>query len=73
MEPIDMKIIYTNLNQMDLPNKFEILVQLQLTEFSDLPSLYDQIKFLQRSTFTLNVTQIQLLLGVSKNKPKNRI
>ena len=73
MEPIDMKIIYTNLNQMDLPNKFEILVQLQLTEFSDLPSLYDQIKLLQRSTFTLNVTQIQLLLGVSKNKPKNRI
>lgn len=66
MEPIDMKIIYTNLNQMDLPNKFEILVQLQLTEFSDLPSLYDQIKFLQRSTFTLNVNQIQLLLGVSK-------
>ena len=65
MEPIDMKTIYNNLNQMDIKNKGDLLMQLQFTEFSELPSMYDQIKFLQGNTLKLTVSQIQSLLGVS--------
>ena len=63
MEPIDMKTIYNNLNQMDIKNKGDLLMQLQFTEFSELPSMYDQIKFLQGNTLKLTVSQIQSLLG----------